>query len=74
MTTILEQFRMEHTQNVGCTTVVVRRGKTLQSATRAFNGRIFSWRQKPVVEFVGESAEDQGGPLREFLRYALFKP
>jgi len=49
-------------------TIVVSRRNVLKSATIATQKPDFTYNRVPVVTFVGEDAEDDGGPRREFFR------
>lgn len=48
--------------------VVARRTKILHRACTALKNSYFAWHKSPQIEFVGESADDYGGPSREFFR------
>ncbi|MED6256394.1 hypothetical protein ATANTOWER_025181 [Ataeniobius toweri] len=70
LATILQEFRTEHID--GRTLIVVaRRTRVLQSAIVALHKDYFDWHKCPQVEFVGEMAEDFGGPTREFMRLLM---
>jgi len=49
-------------------TIVVSRRNLLKSAIIATNKPGFDYGRRPVICFVGEDAEDDGGPRREFFR------
>lgn len=66
---ILSNFRKENICEEATLTVVVRRKRVLQSAINALSKSYFAWYKRPQVEFVGELAEDHGGPTREFFRW-----
>jgi len=48
--------------------IAVSRRNLLKSATIAAQKAGFSYSRPPVISFVGEDAEDDGGPRREFFR------
>lgn len=66
---VLSNFRNENINHETTLTVVVRRKRVLQSAITALGKTCFAWHRRPQVEFVGELAEDHGGPTREFFRW-----
>ncbi|XP_058653548.1 G2/M phase-specific E3 ubiquitin-protein ligase-like [Onychostoma macrolepis] len=68
---VLSNFRSENSTQESTTTVVVRRKRVLQSAITALGKTYFAWHNRPQVEFVGELAEDHGGPTREFFRLLM---
>jgi hypothetical protein len=49
-------------------TVVVHRANIMKSAMYAVKSRNFHFRRHIDVQFVGEEAQDDGGPRREFFR------
>lgn len=65
---ILEGFRKNNLDLATHVTVVARRRRVLHSACIALHKSYFEWRKIPDIEFVGELAEDYGGPRREFFR------
>ncbi|XP_066515047.1 uncharacterized protein [Hoplias malabaricus] len=70
---ILKEFREEHIDLTMTITVIVRRKYILQSACTALSRSYFNWHKVPNVEFVGEMAEDYGGPRREFFRLLMIE-
>ena len=48
--------------------IVVHRRRLLKSTITAVRRPNFSYQRTIDVQFVGEDAEDYGGPRREFLR------
>lgn len=50
---------------------MARRRKILHSACVALDKSYFDWHKMPNVEFVGEMADDYGGPRREFFRLKI---
>jgi len=48
--------------------LIIHRARLLQSTLQAVQRANFSYSRQIQVEFVGEEAEDYGGPRREFLR------
>ncbi|MGL5119701.1 MAG: hypothetical protein ACRC7H_10985 [Plesiomonas shigelloides] len=65
---ILTEFRNENLDLNNSLTIVARRRKILHSACVALEKSHFDWHKMPNVEFVGEMADDYGGPRREFFR------
>ncbi|KAG7317773.1 hypothetical protein KOW79_018808 [Hemibagrus wyckioides] len=53
--------------------VVARRSKILHSACQALSKSFFAWHRTPRIEFVRESADDFGGPQREFFRLLMIE-
>ena len=53
--------------------IIVHRGRLLQSTLNAVRRPNFSYDRLLDVQFVGEEAENYGGPRREFLRYIWYK-
>lgn len=49
-------------------TVIVHRANIMKSAMYAVKSRNFHFRRHIDVQFVGEEAQDDGGPRREFFR------
>ena len=49
-------------------TMIIHRSRLLQSTLAAIRRPNFSFSHQIAVEFVGEEAEDYGGPRREYLR------
>ncbi|KAE8281689.1 hypothetical protein D5F01_LYC20689 [Larimichthys crocea] len=49
------------------------RRKLLESAIKAISRVTFSWTDLPQIEFVGEDADDMGGPQREFFRLLMIE-
>ncbi|XP_077085809.1 uncharacterized protein LOC143737831 [Siphateles boraxobius] len=70
---ILRSFQKDHIDTQNCAIVVARRSKILHSACQALSKSYFAWNRTPRIEFVGESAEDHGGPQREFFRSSSAK-
>lgn len=66
---VLSNFRNENINHETTLTVVVKRKRVLQSPITALGKTCFAWHRRPQVEFVGELAEDHGGPTREFFRW-----
>lgn len=54
--------------------VIVHRSRILQSTLAAIRRPNFSYSRLIEVEFVGEDAQDYGGPRREFMRYCYCYP
>ncbi|KAL7377198.1 hypothetical protein ABVT39_023665 [Epinephelus coioides] len=65
---ILKDFRGENICEYTTLTVVVRRKRVLQSAINTLGKSYFDWHKHPNTEFVGELAQDSGGPTREFFQ------
>ncbi|XP_039524561.1 uncharacterized protein LOC120477165 isoform X1 [Pimephales promelas] len=70
---ILRSFQKDHLDTQNCAIVVARRSKILHSACQALSKSYFAWNRTPRIEFVGESAEDHGGPQREFFRLLMIE-
>ncbi|XP_048035991.1 G2/M phase-specific E3 ubiquitin-protein ligase-like [Megalobrama amblycephala] len=70
---ILRSFQKDHLDTENCAIVVARRSKILHSACQALSKSYFAWHRTPRIEFVGESAEDHGGPQREFFRLLMIE-
>ena len=69
-----QTIRPEHHLSEGLvSTVCIRRKKLLESAIKATSRATFCWTHSPLVEFVGEDADDMGGPQREFFRSEYLK-
>ncbi|XP_013884630.1 G2/M phase-specific E3 ubiquitin-protein ligase [Austrofundulus limnaeus] len=69
---ILESFQHENKED-DKVPVIARRRRVLQSMSMALSMHSFSWKKIPQVEFVGEMADDYGGPKREFLRLLMME-
>jgi len=65
---ILQQFHRDNVDNHTSLDLVARRKKIVQSACSALSRSYFVWYRIPNIEFMGEMAEDYGGPRREFFR------
>ncbi|KAL7827080.1 hypothetical protein SRHO_G00327980 [Serrasalmus rhombeus] len=65
---IIRDFKRENISEHSTLTVVARRRRILHSAITALNKGYFDWHKRPQIEFVGEMADDYGGPTREFFR------
>ncbi|KAL7824645.1 hypothetical protein SRHO_G00344950 [Serrasalmus rhombeus] len=63
---IIRDFKRENISEHSTLTVVARRRRILHSAITALNKGYFDWHKRPQIEFVGEMADDYGGPTREF--------
>ncbi|KAA0712533.1 hypothetical protein E1301_Tti019071 [Triplophysa tibetana] len=71
LASLINDFRSANL-NMHCnTTVVAQRRKITLSACRALERNYFVWHVIPNVEFIGEMAEDYGGPRREFFRLLM---
>ncbi|KAL7827039.1 hypothetical protein SRHO_G00327570 [Serrasalmus rhombeus] len=69
---IIRDFKRENISEHSTLTVVARRRRILHSAITALNKGYFDWHKRPQIEFVGEMADDYGGPTREFFRNVFF--
>ncbi|KAG1928315.1 LINE-1 type transposase domain-containing protein [Pimephales promelas] len=65
---VLNEFRGDNLDLTTHVTVVARRRRVLHSACVALQKSYFEWHETPNIEFVGEMAENYGGPRREFFR------
>ncbi|XP_071326656.1 uncharacterized protein [Trachinotus anak] len=70
---ILGTFQEDHLSDGMVSTICVRRKKLLESAIKALSRVTFSWTHTPHIEFVGEEADDMGGPQREFFRLLMIE-
>ncbi|ROI15246.1 G2/M phase-specific E3 ubiquitin-protein ligase [Anabarilius grahami] len=68
---IIRTFQRENLNLDERVIVVARRRKILHSACTALKTSYFAWHKSPQIEFVGESADDYGGPSREFFRLLM---
>ncbi|XP_076850020.1 uncharacterized protein LOC143498984 isoform X2 [Brachyhypopomus gauderio] len=68
---IIGEFRRENISVHSTLIVVARRRRILHSAITALNKGYFDWHKCPQIEFVGEMADDFGGPTREFFRLLM---
>ncbi|KAL7826267.1 hypothetical protein SRHO_G00340050 [Serrasalmus rhombeus] len=68
---IIRDFKRENISEHSTLTVVARRRRILHSAITALNKGYFDWHKRPQIEFVGEMADDYGGPTREFFRLRI---
>ncbi|KAG5267077.1 hypothetical protein AALO_G00239600 [Alosa alosa] len=68
LVSILNGFRGDNCDPHESCVVVARRRHILTSACGALAKSFFHWHREPHVEFVGEMADDYGGPRREFFR------
>ncbi|XP_076866557.1 uncharacterized protein LOC143517694 isoform X2 [Brachyhypopomus gauderio] len=68
---IIGEFRKENISEHSTLIVVARRRRILHSAITALNKGYFDWHKCPRIEFVGEMADDFGGPTREFFRLLM---
>ncbi|KAL7826261.1 hypothetical protein SRHO_G00339990 [Serrasalmus rhombeus] len=66
---IIRDFKRENISEHSTLTVVARRRRILHSAITALNKGYFDWHKRPQIEFVGEMADDYGGPTREFFSF-----
>ncbi|KAG8004748.1 hypothetical protein GBF38_016624, partial [Nibea albiflora] len=71
--TILRTFKEEHISDDQISIICIRRRKLLESAIKAISRVTFSWTDLPQIEFVGEDADDMGGPQREFFRLLMIE-
>lgn len=69
LATILKSYQAQHLSEELVSVICIRRKKLLESAIKAISRSTFSWTHSPHIEFVGEDADDMGGPKREFFRY-----
>ncbi|KAF5887442.1 G2/M phase-specific E3 ubiquitin-protein ligase-like isoform X1, partial [Clarias magur] len=72
LATILTNFQ-DHLSDDQVSTICVRRKKLLESAIKAISRASFCWTYSPRIEFVGEDADDLGGPQREFFRLLMIE-
>ncbi|XP_042268207.1 uncharacterized protein LOC121897638 isoform X1 [Thunnus maccoyii] len=70
---ILSTFQEHHLSEGLASTICIRRKKLLESAIKAISRASFYWTYSPVIEFVGEDADDMGGPQREFFRLLMIE-
>ncbi|XP_038560055.1 G2/M phase-specific E3 ubiquitin-protein ligase-like [Micropterus salmoides] len=70
---ILRTFQEDHLSHSLVSTICVRRRKLLESAVKAISRNAFCWTHSPLIEFVGEDADDMGGPQREFFRLLMIE-
>lgn len=70
---VLRTFKEDHISDDLVSTICIRRKKLLESAIKAISRVTFSWTHLPQIEFVGEDADDMGGPQREFFRSEYLK-
>ncbi|XP_036417353.1 uncharacterized protein LOC118801257 isoform X3 [Colossoma macropomum] len=68
---IIRDFKRENISEHATLTVVARRRRILHSAITALNKGYSDWHKRPQIEFVGEMADDYGGPTREFFRLLM---
>lgn len=68
LATVLKDFQETHLDTSNYCTIIARRRKILHSACMALSKSYFAWHKLPNIEFVGEMADDYGGPRREFFR------
>lgn len=73
LATILSTFQEDHPSGDIVSTICIRRKKLLDSAIKAISRVTFCWTDSPQIEFVGEDADDMGGPQREFFRFVYLK-
>ncbi|KAK0147047.1 G2/M phase-specific E3 ubiquitin-protein ligase [Merluccius polli] len=66
-------FQEDHLSAGLVSTICIRRKKLLESAIRALSRVTFCWTESPHIEFVGEDADDMGGPQREFFRLLMIE-
>ena len=66
----LRVFQSTFISQPGDSVITVRRSRLLASTFDAMRRSTFSCRKNLKVEFSGEGAVDDGGPRREFFRYA----
>ncbi|KAL3988970.1 hypothetical protein ACER0C_013288 [Sarotherodon galilaeus] len=71
LATVLKDFQETHLDTSNYCTVIARRRKILHSACMALSKSYFAWHKLPNIEFVGEMADDYGGPRREFFRLLM---
>ncbi|KAL6466826.1 hypothetical protein MHYP_G00246300 [Metynnis hypsauchen] len=65
---IIRDFKRENISEHSTLTLVARRRQILHGAITALNKGYFDWHKRTQIEFVGEMADDYGGPTREFFR------
>ncbi|XP_067445141.1 uncharacterized protein [Thunnus thynnus] len=70
---ILSTFQEHHLSEGLVSTICIRRKKLLESAIKAISRASFCWTHSPLIEFVGEDADDMGGPQREFFRLLMIE-
>ncbi|ROJ30489.1 G2/M phase-specific E3 ubiquitin-protein ligase [Anabarilius grahami] len=70
---ILREFREDNLDSYSHIVVIARRKHILKSACVALSRGYFEWHKTPNVQFVGEMAEDYGGPRREFFRLLMIE-
>nr|XP_029138632.1 G2/M phase-specific E3 ubiquitin-protein ligase-like [Labrus bergylta] len=70
---ILSAFREDHLSGGVISTCCIRRKKLLESAIKVISRVTFCWTDSPQIEFVGEDADDMGGPQREFFRLLMIE-
>lgn len=68
LVTILRTFHEDHLSGNLVSTICIKRSKLQESAIKALSRVNFCWTHSPHIEFVGEDADDMGGPQREFFR------
>ncbi|MED6240308.1 hypothetical protein ATANTOWER_019093 [Ataeniobius toweri] len=66
--TVLQDFQQDHLDTSVNSVVIACRKHILKSAYMALSNTYCSWHKTPNVQFVGEIADDYGGPSREFLQ------
>lgn len=75
--TIIQQARRDHipefnsTSEDSTTYIQVRRKYVWKDTLRAFKQPRFTTRKRLKIEFIGESAIDDGGPRREYFRLGM---
>ncbi|XP_042267619.1 uncharacterized protein LOC121897287 isoform X2 [Thunnus maccoyii] len=70
---ILSTFQEHHLSEGLVSTICIRRKKLLESTIKAISRASFCWTHSPLIEFVGEDADDMGGPQREFFRLLMIE-
>ncbi|XP_019748997.1 G2/M phase-specific E3 ubiquitin-protein ligase-like isoform X2 [Hippocampus comes] len=73
LATILRTFHEDHISGNLVSTICIRRSKLLESAIKAISRVTFCWTHSSHIEFVGEHADDMGGPQREFFRLLMIE-
>ncbi|XP_076731533.1 G2/M phase-specific E3 ubiquitin-protein ligase-like [Maylandia zebra] len=71
LATVLKDFQETHLDTSNYCTIIARRRKILHSACMALSKSYFAWHKLPNIEFVGEMADDYGGPRQEFFRLLM---
>uniref|UniRef100_A0A3B1KH66 G2/M phase-specific E3 ubiquitin-protein ligase-like n=1 Tax=Astyanax mexicanus TaxID=7994 RepID=A0A3B1KH66_ASTMX len=72
VTSLLREFQQQYL-SLSLVHVVICRKTLLKSAIDTLSNSNFTWTKTPLIEFVGESALDHGGPRREFFRLLMIE-